>query len=136
MTCDADGWKDAMDREMQNLKSHVVYELLPCTSSVPMLSLGWVLDWKSRSGIFEKNKGQIVARGNHQRPGIDGESFSPVMRLESLPTLLALAVTRDQDVIQWDSTSSYSHGTLKEAVFVEQPEDYVAQGKEIGRAHV
>ena len=26
---DADGWKDAMDQKMSNLKSHDVYELVP-----------------------------------------------------------------------------------------------------------
>ena len=100
MPPDADGWKDAMDREMQNLSSHVVYELVPCMSSVRMLTLGWVLHWKFRNGVFKKNKGRTAARGNHQRPGIDyGESLSPVLRLGSLPKLLALTATRDQDVI-------------------------------------
>ena len=37
---DTDGWKDAMNREMQNLTSHVVYELVPCMSSVGMLTVG------------------------------------------------------------------------------------------------
>ena len=60
----------------------------------------------SRTAFFEKNKGRLVARGNHQRPGIDyGESFSPIMRLESLRTILALAAIRDLDIIQFDITS-------------------------------
>jgi len=28
---DADGWVDAMDREMENLRSHDVYEVVPRT---------------------------------------------------------------------------------------------------------
>ena len=124
---DAEGWRDAMDREMQNLKSHDVYELVPRTHDMRTLGLGWVLHQKFQNGVFEKNKGRLVARGNHQRPGIDyGESFSPVMRLESLRTLLALAATRDLDVIQFDITSAYLHGTLKEKVYMEQPEGYIA----------
>ena len=122
---DADGWKDAMDRVMQNLKSHEVYELVPHTSGMRTLTLGWVIHRKLRDGVIEKNKGRLVARGNHQRPGIDyGGSFLPVMHL------LALAATRDQDVIQFDITSAYLHGMLKDAVFMDQPEGYVAQGKE------
>jgi hypothetical protein len=58
------------------------------------LRLGWVLHRKFK---FEKNKGRIVARGNYQRPG--SELFLPVMRLESPRTILALAATRDLDVI-------------------------------------
>ena len=52
------------------------------------------------------------------------------MHLESLRVILALAAIRDLDVIQFDITSAHLHGALKEAVYMEQPEDYVAPGKE------
>jgi len=52
------------------------------------------------------------------------------MRLESLRTILALATTRDLDIIQFDITSAYLHDTLKEEAFMEQPKGYVAPGKE------
>jgi Reverse transcriptase (RNA-dependent DNA polymerase) len=87
---DADGWKNAMDQEIENLKAHNVYELVPYASGMRTLTLGWVLHRKFKNGVFEKNKGRLVAQGNHQRPGIDyGESFSPVMRLNPfVPSLL------------------------------------------------
>jgi len=122
---DAEGWKDAMDREMENLRSHDVYDLVPRAPGLRTLRLGWVLHRKFKNGVFEKNKARVVARGNHQRPGVDyNESFSPVMRLESLRTLLALAAIRDLDVVQFDITSAYLHGTLKEELYMEQPEGY------------
>ena len=128
---DADGWKEAMDREMKNLESHDVYDLVPRAPGMRTLRLGWVLHRKFKNGTFEKNKARLVARGNHQRPGIDyGESFSPVMRLESLRTLLALAASRDLDIMQFDVTSAYLHGNLKEVLYMEQPDGYAAPGKE------
>ena len=51
------------------------------------------------------------------------------MHLESFRTILALATIRDLDTIQFDITSAYLHGTLKEEVYVEQPEGYIAPGK-------
>ena len=51
------------------------------------------------------------------------------MRLESLQTLLALAASHDLDVVQFDITSAYLHGILKEEVYVEQPEGYVDQAR-------
>jgi Reverse transcriptase (RNA-dependent DNA polymerase) len=57
-----------------------------------------------------------------------GESFSPVMRLESLRTLLSLAAIRDLDIVQFDITSAYLHGTLKEELYVEQPDGYKLPG--------
>ena len=96
------------------------------------IRLGWVLHRKFKDGPFDKNKARLVAHGNRQRPGIDyDESFVPVMRLESLRTLLALAASRDFDIVQFDITLAYLHGTLKEELYVEQPDGYVALGKEI-----
>ena len=84
-----------------------------------------------KKGLFDRNKGTLVARGSYQRPDIEyGESFSPVVRLETLRTTLALAAIRDLDVIQFDISSAYLRGTLKEEVYMERPEGYVAPGKE------
>jgi len=80
-------------------------------------------------GVFEINKASLVAQGNQQRPGIDyDELFSPVMRLESLHILLAMAAIRTYDIIQLDVTSAYLHRTLKE----EQPSSF---GHNPGRMH-
>jgi len=43
---DADGWKDAMTKEMNNLKSHDVYELMLHTPGMRTLRLGWILHRK------------------------------------------------------------------------------------------
>ena len=59
-----------------------------------------------------------------------------VVRLESLRIILALAAIRDLDVIHFDITSAHLHGILKEGVYVEQPEGYVAPGKEEGPIRV
>ena len=45
-TPDAEGWKDGMDREMKNFKSHDVYELVPHARGMQTLPLGWVLHRK------------------------------------------------------------------------------------------
>ena len=108
---DADDWRDAMDREMENLRAHDVYELVPRASGARTIRLGWVLHRKFKNGTFDKNKARLVARGNHQRPGIDyDESFARVIRLESLRTLLALAASNDLEIVQFDITSAYLHG--------------------------
>ena len=77
---DAEGWKDVMDQEMEDLRFHDVYELIPHVVRIQTLRLGWVLHRKFKNGSFDRNKAHLVARGNHQRLGIDyGELFSPVM---------------------------------------------------------
>ena len=83
------------------------------------VELGWVLHRKFKNGAFDKKKARMVAKGNYQCHGIDYEgSFSSAMRLELLPTLLAIVAPRDLDIIQCDITSAYLHGTLKEDIYV------------------
>ena len=53
---DANQWKDAMGKEMANLKAHDVYELVPHMPGMRTLQLGWVLHCKFKNGVFEKNK--------------------------------------------------------------------------------
>jgi len=114
-----------------NLKLHLVYELVPRMNGMRTLKLGWIYSSQVQAWVYEKNKGRLITRRNHQRPGIDyGESFSPVLRLESLRTILALAAIRDLDIVHFDITSAYLYGTLKKEVYMGQPEGYVAPGKE------
>jgi hypothetical protein len=128
---DTEGWREVMDSEMENLKSHDVYKLVPCISSMHTLRLGWVLHHKFKNSIFNKNKAWLVARGNHQHPGIDyNKSFLPVMCLESLHTLLALAAICDLNIVQFNVTSAYLHGMLKEEIYTQQPDGYITPRKE------
>ena len=60
-----------MHRKIESLKSHDVYELVPRTNGMRTLKLGWVLHRKVKKGLFERNEGRLVARGNHQHPSID-----------------------------------------------------------------
>jgi len=54
------------------------------------------------------------------------------MRLESLHTVLALATIRDLDITQFDVTSAYLHGTLKEEVYMEQQRATLLLERRIG----
>ena len=60
---DADGWSDAMGKEMANLNSHDVYELVPRVPGMRTLRLGWVLHRKFKNGVFEKNNARLVDSG-------------------------------------------------------------------------
>ena len=45
----ADGWMEAMDKEMANLKSHDGYELAPRVKGLRTLKLGWACAGRSNS---------------------------------------------------------------------------------------
>ena len=73
----------------------------------------------------------MVVQGFSQQCGRDyDETFSPVIRFESLRTLIALAVQKGLTLHQLDITAAFLNEELKEDVFMRQPEGFVDDGKE------
>jgi len=58
---DADAWKGVMEQEMESLKLHDVYRLVPRMNGTRTPKLGWVFHRKFKNGAVEKNKSQLVA---------------------------------------------------------------------------
>ena len=59
----------------------------------------------------------MVARGFTQQPGIDfNETFSPVARMDTVRTVLAIAVQNKCHVHQMDVKSGFLNGYLEEEV--------------------
>ena len=50
--------------------------------------------------------------------------FSPVIRFESLCTLVALAVQKGFSLHQMDVTAAFLNGDLKEEVYMKQPKTF------------
>nr|GEW49299.1 retrovirus-related Pol polyprotein from transposon TNT 1-94 [Tanacetum cinerariifolium] len=69
---------------------------------------------------------RLVVRGYHQEEGIDfKESFTPVARMEAIRIFLAFAAHKSFTVFQMDVKTAFLHGTLKEDVYVCQPEGFI-----------
>ena len=72
-----------------------------------------------------------MAQGFAQKHGLDyDETFSPVIRFESLQTVIALAVQNDLKLHQMDVTTAFFNGELDEEVYTHQPEGYVTEGQQ------
>ncbi|GKD79024.1 retrovirus-related pol polyprotein from transposon TNT 1-94 [Tanacetum coccineum] len=68
----------------------------------------------------------LVIRGHCQEEGIDfEESFSPIARMEAIRIFLAYDAHKSFTVFQMDVTTAFLHGTLKEDVYVCQPEGFI-----------
>nr|GEZ51112.1 retrovirus-related Pol polyprotein from transposon TNT 1-94 [Tanacetum cinerariifolium] len=73
-----------------------------------------------------KNKSRLVVRGHRQEEGIDfEESFAPVARMEAIRIFLAYAAHKSFTVFQMDVKTAFLHGSLKEYVYVCQPEGFI-----------
>ena len=67
-----------------------------------------------------------MAKGYSQQPGVDfNETFAPVIRMETIRTILAIAAQMELQVFQLDVKAAFLNGEFEEAVYVEQPLGYV-----------
>lgn len=87
----------------------------------------WVYDIKS-DGC---KKARLVAKGFSQIEGLDFDKiFSPVVRFESVRTILALAALENWTVESLDVTTAFLYGKLDEEIYIEQPPGYRIKGQE------
>ena len=80
---------------------------------------------------MERYKARIVAHGYAQMPGLDyEETFSPVVRFESVRTVLALAAHRKMKLQQMDVKTAFLNGELTDEVYMSQPKGFAKEGQE------
>ncbi|GJR86950.1 retrovirus-related pol polyprotein from transposon TNT 1-94 [Tanacetum coccineum] len=73
-----------------------------------------------------QNKTLLVVRGYRQEEGIDfEESFAPIARMEAIKIFLAYDAHKSFTVFHMDVKTVFLHGTLKEDVYVCQPEGFI-----------
>nr|GFA86893.1 copia protein [Tanacetum cinerariifolium] len=73
-----------------------------------------------------RNKSRLVVRGYRQEEGIDfEESFALVARMEAIKIFLAYVAHKSFTVFQMDVKTAFLHGSLKEDVYICQPEGFI-----------
>jgi hypothetical protein len=122
-------WPDlehAVREELAQLQQKGTWKLVnQPEGAIPILNR-WVFAKKyNKEGDLLKYKGRLVVKGYSQRPGHDYvETFAPVVQLEMLHAILAMAVTKDFQIHQMDMKGAYLNGTLKETIYMRQPQGY------------
>nr|GEU92572.1 retrovirus-related Pol polyprotein from transposon TNT 1-94 [Tanacetum cinerariifolium] len=115
-------WIEAMQEELNKFELLEVWELVPRTDKVMVITLKWIYKVKlDEPGGILKNKARLVARGYRQEEGIDfEESFALVARLEAIKIFLAYATHKNMVVYQRDVKTTFLNGNLREEVYVSQ----------------
>ena len=119
-------WKEAMESEMESLRMNKTWELVELPHGSRPITCRWVFKSKLNpdSSLF-KRKARLVVHGYRQKSGIDyEETFAPVVRHESVRTLLALVAHHDMDMVQFDVKTAFLNGHLDETIFMTQPDGY------------
>ena len=126
-SADSHLWKEAMTKEINSLKENSVWELVKAPAGRKIVGSKWVFKKKVGSDGFVANyKARLVAQGYSQISGVDyDETFSPVIRFETVRTILALSEEHDLQIHQLDVSSAFLNGNLDETIYVKQPEGFV-----------
>lgn len=129
---DPTSFQDAISgTEGQNLKQAIQDELEAhhkneTWSIVPRIPGGRTIDSKwvfktiqdSERGL-RRFKARLCARGFKQKEGEDyHETFSPVVRYDSLRVLLAIVTQKDYEILQFDVRTAFLYGELQEDIHI------------------
>nr|GEW16858.1 hypothetical protein [Tanacetum cinerariifolium] len=138
-------WIDSMQEELLQFKRLDLWVLVPAPDNISHLTLKWLFKNKhDEEQTVIRNKSRLVMRGYRQEEGIDEEaftpvakmeairmegideeSFTPVAKMEAIRIFLAYVAHKSFLVFQMDVKTASLHGSLKEDVYVCQPEGFI-----------
>jgi len=89
------------------------------------LASRWVFTTKPEPDGSTRYKARLVARGDHQRLGIDyDEVYSPVVNSTTLRTMLAVAAVHDYELDTMDAVTAFLNAPLDEVLFLRIPDGF------------
>nr|GFB85489.1 hypothetical protein [Tanacetum cinerariifolium] len=104
-----------------------VWVLVSAPDNISPLTLKWIFKNKhDEEQTVIRNKSRLVVRGYNQEEGLDfEESFTLIARMEAIRIFLAYVAHKSFTAFQMDVKTAFLHGSLKEDVYVCQPEGFI-----------
>ncbi|KAI0991449.1 hypothetical protein K3495_g16738 [Podosphaera aphanis] len=128
-------WEKAIRSELEQHQKFGTWELCDLPTGRKAIGSRWVFANKfDGKGNPSRFKARLVAQGFSQIPGQDySETFSPVMRLDTLRILCAIKVIKDLEVNQMDIKGAYLNGIISEEIYMRQPPGFVSKENKVCR---
>ena len=94
----------------------------------------WVFTRKTDAGgHILQYKARLVALGYSQRPRFDYDtSYSPVVSLTTVRTLIAIATKEKLHLHQMDVKAAYLHGKIDKDIYMKQPPGFLEKSQPNG----
>ncbi|GKF12989.1 ribonuclease H-like domain-containing protein [Tanacetum coccineum] len=123
-------WQNAMRDEYSALIKNRTWVLVPRPSDTNIVHCMWIFRHKHLAdGMLCRYKARLMVNGSTQLEGVDvDETFSPVVKLGTIQTVLSLAASRYWPIHQLDVKNAFLHGDLSKTVYMHQTlafRDYV-----------
>ena len=120
-------WNPAMTEEYDAQIKNMTWRLVPRPYGANIINSMWLYKHKiDADGIPRRHKAQSVANGKSQEPGVDyDETFSPVVKLATIRSVLNIALSKGWDIDQLDVKNVFLHGRISETIYMHQPPSFV-----------
>ena len=124
-------WQDAMASEIAALEANQTWSITPLPLHKRAIGCKWVYRVKyNADGSLDRYKARLVAKGFTQQAGLDfTDTFSPVAKLTTIKTLLAISAVRGWHLVQLDVNNAFLNGNLHEEVYMQLPQGFHSKGE-------
>lgn len=133
---DCDQWKQAVKEELEAHQKNNTWIIQQRKDDQKLIDSKWVFKIiRDTKGEICRHKTRLCARGFQQQPGLDyKETFSPVVRYDSLRVMLALTAAKNLELAQFDVQTAFLHGKLEEEIWMKIPEGLDVRGEKANLA--
>ncbi|CAJ2640747.1 unnamed protein product [Trifolium pratense] len=113
-----------MQHELTALANNNTWIIVDLPAGVKPIGNKWVYKIKRKAdGSIDRYKARLVAKGYNQIEGVDYfQTFSPVAKMTTIRTVLAVAAIQNWHIHQLDVDNAFLHGDLDEDVYMKLPQ--------------
>jgi Reverse transcriptase (RNA-dependent DNA polymerase) len=124
---DRNKWINAMQDEINSIHQNETWRLVKLPRGRKPIGVKRVLTVKrDTKGNIKKHKARLVAKGFSQQFGFDyDETYAPVVRIEHVRMLFAIAALFNLPVIHLDAKNAFLNGKSDFAIYISQPEGFI-----------
>lgn len=124
---------EAEEKELYELDLNGTFEVVECPKHRKPIPCRWVYDIKRNSaGDIERFKARLVVQGFRQIEGVDFQNtFSAVSQMRTFRLMVALSVTLNLRITQYDISNAFLHAELDKEIYMTFPPGYPPENPDI-----